>query len=210
VAYRRAHKEEIKAWQAANYTAYYAAHKEEIKANVAAYRAANQEKIMACRVRHFAAHKEEINALARERYGTRYIITSVYHHHRCIFKGRTRERTYKNMPFFDAWNPDKGGSFRVGADWIRDNLGERPDKASSLHVIPDTGLGFVPGNLVWATKQTQGAEQAHLILPIRNARIKTLEEMFSPQIEIQKFYRAFQEETAKTFLENSQAVVQSS
>ena len=77
------------------------------------------------------------------------------------------------MPFFDAWNPDKDGSFQAGADWITTNLGIRPE-GSSLHIMKHE-LGFVPGNLAWATRRQQNSEQAFKILAQLRHRINELE-----------------------------------
>jgi len=57
--------------------------------------------------------------------------------------------TYKNMPFFDGWNPKTGGSTRAGYIWILENLGPRPTNGKhELHII-DRAIGFMPGNLRW-------------------------------------------------------------
>ena len=62
-----------------------------------------------------------------------------------------RWRKTKGLDFFDDWNPDKGGSYKAGAEWIITNLGKRPNYAS-LHMI-DRDLGFVPDNLEWRSKK---------------------------------------------------------
>ena len=38
------------------------------------------------------------------------------------------------MPFFNDWNPKKGGSNKVGANWIIANLDKRP-RGSTLHIV---------------------------------------------------------------------------
>lgn len=54
------------------------------------------------------------------------------------------------MPFYDGWNPDKGGSFVVGRDWIKKNLGPRPGTGKDFHLhVINKLIGFVPGNLMW-------------------------------------------------------------
>jgi len=84
-----------------------------------------------------------------------------------------RYPTYKGMPFFDGWNPDKGGSHQVGADWIIANLGNRP-KGSTLHIV-DHEKGFVPGNLEWTHPRKQSNQQMFKIIAQQRHRIKELE-----------------------------------
>lgn len=51
--------------------------------------------------------------------------STVRNHHYHIFKSkRFCDRGYKHMPFFNMWNPDKGGSYKEGAKWIIENLGK--------------------------------------------------------------------------------------
>ncbi len=95
---------------------------------------------------------------------------SEYHtvvgHHKYIFHPGKRAKHcagYKDMPFCDDWNPDKGGAFWKGVRWIVENLGPRPDKNWSLDIV-DHVKGFVPGNLRWACKRTQKANQQHRTL----------------------------------------------
>jgi hypothetical protein len=99
---------------------------------------------------------------------------TVWAHWRAIFypRNETQARTYSGMPFPDAWNPNKGGSFRVGMFGVIADIGERakwaqehgvPDKSASLHIV-DHAKGFVPGNLAWATKGVQNAEQMFKII----------------------------------------------
>lgn len=58
-------------------------------------------------------------------------------------------RSYRNMPFFDAWNPKKSGSYLTGEKWIIKNIGEKPaDGRYNLHII-DRRIGFMPENLMW-------------------------------------------------------------
>jgi hypothetical protein len=185
-AYRAGHKEEHKAYRAARNAvhkeehkayraAYYAAHKEEIKAHCAAYQAAHKEEIKACRAVYRAAHKEEIKARSAAYYvahkeeikaydAAHKEEQSVRNHHRDIFgtKKTPPRKNYEGMPFCDAWNPKKGGSFRAGGDWIKANL-VRPSGKVSLHVV-DHAKGFVPGNLEWTHPTKQNAEQMFKII----------------------------------------------
>jgi hypothetical protein len=78
------------------------------------------------------------------------------------------------MPFFKDWDPAKGGSFDVGADWIIKNLGRRP-KGTTLHII-DHATGFVPGNLEWTHPRKQVNQQMHKIIAQQRNKIKKLEE----------------------------------
>jgi hypothetical protein len=162
-AYKAAHKEEIKLKQAA----YSAAHKEEKKVRTAAYHAAHKEERKAYR----AAHREEIKAY---RAAHREEI-SVRGHHREIFgtKKTSPRKSYEGMPFEDAWNPKKGGSFRAGGEWITANLGKKPE-GCTLHVV-DHAKGFVPGNLVWSDPVKQCAEQMFKIIARQRHEIKELQ-----------------------------------
>jgi hypothetical protein len=63
------------------------------------------------------------------------------------------------MPFYDEWNPDKGGSYQAGADWIIANIGKRPE-GCTIDVIKHE-LGFVPGNLRWAPPKGQAANKMY-------------------------------------------------
>ncbi len=99
---------------------------------------------------------------------------SVRHHRYAILSSKNpRNANYKGMPFFDGWNPKKGGSSKAGADWIIANLGKRP-KGCSLHII-DHAKGFVPGNLEWASPQKQNNQRMFLIIAQLKHRIKELE-----------------------------------
>jgi hypothetical protein len=121
----------------------------------------------ACRNANFAAHHKAYNALKAE-------LTSVRSHHHSIFKSLDRScRTYKGMPFCDGWNPDKGGSFKAGSEWIITNIGKRPE-GCSLHIV-DHEMGFVPDNLEWAYPQKQSAQQMFKIIADQKHRIRELE-----------------------------------
>jgi len=76
------------------------------------------------------------------------------------------------MPFFDAWNPDKGGSFDAGAQWIIENIGKRPE-GCSLHIV-EHEKGFVPGNLEWAHPQKQSAQKMFKIIADQRHEIRLL------------------------------------
>ena len=98
---------------------------------------------------------------------------TVHAHWRWIFIEDGSHRTYKGMPFFDGWNPKKGGSFRAGAAWIISNLGKRP-QGGSLHVVHHD-IGFMPGNLEWASAGKQSNQQMFKIIAQQRHRIKELE-----------------------------------
>jgi hypothetical protein len=72
-------------------------------------------------------------------------------------------KNYKGMPFFDGWNPKKGGSYHAGAKWIIKNLGKKPSFRWSIDIIKHE-LGFVPGNIRWAKRDTQLENQRHRVL----------------------------------------------
>jgi hypothetical protein len=96
-------------------------------------------------------------------------------HHRFIFNTRdAAHRSYRSMPFFNGWNPNKGGSFKAGEKWIIDNIGKRPN-GSSLHVIHHD-IGFVPGNLEWAHPRKQSNQQMYKIIAQQRHRIQELEQ----------------------------------
>jgi len=77
-----------------------------------------------------------------------------------VLYGKNPFPTYKGMPFFDEWNPSKGGSYGAGAKWIIDNLGHKPNSAWSMDIIKHE-LGFVPGNLRWALHSSQQQNKQH-------------------------------------------------
>src|SRR6266571_8902933 len=79
----------------------------------------NQKRCLDCakEQRKRAAHKSQQVAYR-----------TVYHHWYFVFK--SQDENYKGMPFFDDWNPDKGGSFRAGAEWIIATIGKRPESAT--------------------------------------------------------------------------------
>lgn len=99
---------------------------------------------------------------------------AVRSHYYNIFRPKSHyHKYYKNMPFYDAWNPDKGGSFYAAETWIIENIGNRPE-GTSLHVV-DHSLGFVPGNLEWTHPKRQAHQQMHKIIAQQRNRIRKLE-----------------------------------
>jgi hypothetical protein len=118
--------------------------------------------------------KAAYNKLYKENDPLHPEIKSVWHHYYCIFKPTTQRKNYVGMPFFDSWNPQKGGSIKAGAIWIIENLGKRP-KGCSLHIV-DHARGFVPGNLEWTFPRKQSTEQMFKIIADQRHRIKELEE----------------------------------
>ena len=149
---RECSKEDKKARNITRSATWDAAHKEEAKA----YRAEHKEEKKA----YYAARKEEAKAYRAEHKEE----WSVKNHYYWIFgtKKNPPKKNYESMPFEDAWNPKKGGSFRAGGEWIKANLGKRPE-GCTLHVIPN-GKGFVPENLVWSYPTKQVADQMHKII----------------------------------------------
>jgi hypothetical protein len=85
---------------------------------------------------------------------------SVSSHLNRIKNPGVRHRTYKNMPFCDGWNPERGGAVWKGAQWIIANLGKKPGPNWSLDII-EHDKGFVPGNLRWALHKTQQSNKRH-------------------------------------------------
>ena len=89
---------------------------------------------------------------------------TVMSHKGLIFNpSNSKHKNYKGMPFYDGWNPSKGGAIWKGAKWIVDNLGIRPGPQWSMDII-NHEFGFVPGNLRWANKNTQARNQQHRTL----------------------------------------------
>ena len=83
------------------------------------------------------------------------------------------------MPFYDGWNPDKGGSILSGMDWVIENLGKKP-KGCSLHIV-EHEKGFVPGNLEWTYPQKQSTYRMFQIIAKLKHRIKELERQLESQ-----------------------------
>lgn len=100
------------------------------------------------------------------------LITVTGHYQNIVVSERAQSRTYKDMPFFDGWNPRKGGSLRAGELWLIKNLGRRPE-GSTLHIVHHD-LGFVPGNLEWTHPRKQISQQMHKIIAQQRNEIKSL------------------------------------
>lgn len=100
---------------------------------------------------------------------------SVKSHYYRIFHSKSKDyKYYRGMPFFDGWNPKKGGSTKAGADWIIKNLGKRP-KGSQIHII-EHEKGFVPGNIEWTHPTKQSHQQMFKIIAQLRNRLKKCEE----------------------------------
>jgi len=96
------------------------------------------------------------------------------HYHYIFNPNRRGHDVYHGMPFFDEWNPDKGGSFRAGADWIIANLGKRPE-GCTLHVV-DHEKGFMPDNLEWTSPRKQIHQQMVKIIAQQRHEIRLLKQ----------------------------------
>ena len=120
---------------------------------------------------YYRKRKEKIEYMAAYRKKTREVQT-VRNHHLAAFKLHEGRRIYDGMPFHDAWNPDKGGSYKAGGQWIIDNLGCRPD-GCTLHII-EHAKGFVPGNLEWTHPKRQVNQQMFKIIAQQRHQIKQL------------------------------------
>ncbi len=122
-----------------------------------------------CGILKFSGGRKTAKGLSRTpEYAT------VYNHFSNIFKpNSTMHKNYRGMPFFDAWNPNKGGSQLAGAEWIIKNLGKKPE-GTSLHII-EHEKGFVPGNLEWTHPKKQSSQQMFKIIANLKHHIKELE-----------------------------------
>lgn len=132
---------------------YREAHKEETQERYKKYKEIHKEELWKYR----NAHKER---------------SSIRSHHYAIFK--ERRPSYKGMKFYDGWNPNKGGSYKAGEDWIIKNLGRYP-RGCSLHII-EHEKGFVPGNLEWTYPRKQSNQQMYKIIAQQKHRVKQLEQ----------------------------------
>lgn len=89
--------------------------------------------------------------------------TVVAHHYYILKSKNPKHKNYKDMPFFENWNPAQGGYLWKGAEWIIKNLGPKPGPQWSMDII-DHQKGFVPGNLRWASRLTQERNKRHSFL----------------------------------------------
>lgn len=167
-AYYKKNKKRIKARNATHYKKH---RKEKLAAN-AAWRKRNKRKIKVIQAAWQEANKETIRMKKNIYDRNRVIHKTIYGHHYLIFRS-TKRKNYKGMPFFDEWNPDKGGSFDIAERWILENLGKRP-KGTTLHIIQHD-LGFVPGNLEWTFPRRQSNQLMFKIIAQQRHRIKELE-----------------------------------
>jgi hypothetical protein len=97
---------------------------------------------------------------------------TVRRHYRYIFEDfHPKYKWYKGMPFEPDWSFQTGGAIWKGAQWIRENLGLRPTSEHTMDII-NRDLGFVKGNLRWATRKEQVYNRRNTVtLEIRLARL---------------------------------------
>jgi hypothetical protein len=170
-AYREKNREHIKV----RGREYYAANREHILARVKDYRASNKERVNARSKKYYEANKERVDAVSQIYREAHREFESVRSHHYHIFNPKaTAHKNYEGMPFYDGWNPAKGGSLQAGEDWIIKNIGKRPD-GTTLHIV-DHVQGFVPGNLEWTHQKKQTHQQMCKIIAQQRNRIKKLED----------------------------------
>lgn len=77
------------------------------------------------------------------------------HFTRIFIRKHPDHGVYKNMIFFDDWNPRKGGSFMNGVHWMKQNGMRKPSLYHQLHVIKSKKYPhgfFGPGGIVWRWK----------------------------------------------------------
>src|SRR5579864_344654 len=99
-------------------------------------------------------------------------LQSVANHRYAICSKKSKLKAYRGLPFYEAWNPARGGSYRAGEQWIIRNLGKRP-RGSTLHIL-DHEKGFVPGNLEWTHPRKQNNQQMFKIIAQLRHQIKML------------------------------------
>lgn len=137
----------------------------------------NRKEISDCSCRFARLHPETAGSAGSMKKRGSHIRRSIWQHHYDIFKSKRHDkRYYKGMPFFDPWNPDKGGSFDGGEQWLLEHIGDKPTLNSSLHIIRHE-LGFVPGNICWATPQVQNQEQLFKRLAYLEMEVKILDKV---------------------------------
>lgn len=90
---------------------------------------------------------------------------TVRRHYRYIFEDfHPKYKWYKGMPFESEWSFQTGGAIWKGARWIIDNLGPRPSNQHTMDIIKHD-LGFVKGNLRWATRKEQVYNRRNTVSP---------------------------------------------
>jgi len=116
-----------KAYRKARCASYYQNHREELRVWSAAYYDKNTEAVKARVAAYAEKHKAEIKIKDQKRHKSRYakhpVYQSVYGHHYKIFSSRRQsDHNYRGMPFCEEWNPDRGGRYEAGEQWIIENL----------------------------------------------------------------------------------------
>lgn len=157
--------------------AHRAANLEECRAKEKDRRAKNRDRIRATHRTWRKAHPRRFAAYKAKWYSENVERESVRGHH--YFICRHTRPSYVGLAFFDDWNPDRGGSFDAGAQWIITNLGCRPSNRHELHIV-DRRLGFVPGNLAWVPQNRHRQEELinrllleNQILRLENEQLRT-------------------------------------
>lgn len=121
-------------------------------------------------------HREPHN---KKHYGPQYLY-SVWRFikRRCCDPGNPSYRNYggRGIVLFDAWMNDS----TAFSDWILQNLGDRPSMLFSLDRI-DNDAGYVPGNLRWADRHTQGLNKRR---PVKNADYDELAAKYEQLLEL--------------------------
>jgi hypothetical protein len=118
--YRKTHRKKSRRYS----KKYYRDNKEKAKIHNAAYHKAHKKEENARRRRHH--HNNKTKSLKTQRNWRKRSVEriTIVSHYYAIFSTKSfKHKNYKGMPFFDEWNPDKGGSFDGGAEWIIKNLG---------------------------------------------------------------------------------------
>lgn len=117
--------------------------------------AKNRERDNARKRAWYASLSETVKARSKARNAAHPEITSLINHRVWIKQGRA---TYTDMPFFDGWDPTKGGSSAAGERWIIEHIGRRPSKGWDLHIV-DRRIGFMPNNLQWIPRSKHQQEE---------------------------------------------------
>jgi hypothetical protein len=108
-AYRKAYYKAYGKTRKAYYKAYGKTSK--FKAILKTWRKANPARVRAYRATWNKANPARVRAYRSPEQN------SVRHHRYAILSSKNpRNANYKGMPFFDGWNPKKGGSSKAGAD----------------------------------------------------------------------------------------------